>query len=103
MNSSHAVEFTGAIEFEVYVRPGVRRPSIGGCHDDVLVVRTSAQPVEGQANDAVHRSIAEAFDVRASSVSIVRGATSRRKRIRVEGDPDRLATRLTALRSAEPR
>jgi uncharacterized protein (TIGR00251 family) len=92
-------------EFEVYVRPGSRRPSIGGTHDDVLVVATAARPIDGQANDAVQRSIAEAFAVRASAVSIIRGTTARRKRIRIVAEHDDLtdlATRLNELRVDQP-
>lgn len=82
-----------SFEFEVYVRPGARHPSIGGLHDGVLVVRTSARPIDGRANDAVQQAIAEAFGVRPAAVSIIRGGTARRKRIRVEGDSRILAQR----------
>jgi uncharacterized protein len=91
-------------EFEVYVRPGTRRSSIGGTHDDLLVVATSARPIDGQANDAVQRAIAEAFAVRVSSVSIMRGGAGRRKRIRIDADGGTvtdLAARLKSLRVDE--
>jgi uncharacterized protein len=92
-------------EFEVYVRPGTRRPSIGGTHDDVLVVATSARPIDGQANDAVQQAISTAFGVRPSTVSIIRGGTARRKRIRIESPASNcadLASRLESLRADQP-
>lgn len=88
-----------ALEFDVHVRPGARRASIGGCHDDVLVVRTAAQPIDGRANDEVESTVAEAFGVRRSAVSIVRGSSSRRKHLRVTGDPTALMSRLDELRA----
>lgn len=87
-------------EFEVYVRPGTRRPSIGGTHDNVLVVATSARPIDGQANDAVQQAVADAFAVRVSAVSIVRGGAARRKRIRIDVEASShadLAARLHSL------
>jgi uncharacterized protein YggU (UPF0235/DUF167 family) len=40
--------------------------------------------VEGAANDACVRAVAEHFGVAPSRVSIVRGGTSRRKTIKIE-------------------
>jgi uncharacterized protein (TIGR00251 family) len=87
-----------ALEFDVHVRPGTKRNSVGGVHGELLVVRTTAPPVDGRANDAVESALAEAFGVRPSTVSIVRGATARRKRVRIVGDRDVLVARLDALR-----
>lgn len=53
--------------------------------DDVLIVRVSAPPLDGRANSAVCRVLAEALGVRPSSVSIVRGQRSRDKVVAAEG------------------
>jgi uncharacterized protein len=84
-------------EFDVHVRPGASRTRIDGVHGGVLAVRVAAPPADGRANDAVCAALAAAFDVRPSAVSIVRGSTSRRKRIRIEGDSDHLEVRLKVL------
>jgi uncharacterized protein (TIGR00251 family) len=91
---------TDSFEFEVHVRPGSARAAIGGQHDGRLVVRVTEPARDGRANDGVQRSVADAFDVPRSAVAIVGGPSSRRKRVRIEGDPVGLARRLHALRDA---
>lgn len=86
-----------SFELDVHVRPGARRAEVGGTHDGVLTVKVTAPPVDGAANDAVCRAIAEAFGVRPSAVSIVRGTSSRRKRLAIDGDVDALSARAAAL------
>jgi uncharacterized protein YggU (UPF0235/DUF167 family) len=54
-------------------------------------------PEDGRANAAVLRLLAERLGVAPSSCTLLRGAASREKLIRVEGDPAVLATRLAAL------
>ena len=51
----------------------------------MLRIRVTASPVDGGANAAVEHLIANALDAPASAVAIVRGATSRRKLVAVEG------------------
>ena len=62
-------------------------------------VRLAAPPVDGAANTALLRFLADALDVPRSRLSLASGATSRRKRIAVEGvDAKGLGARLhTAL------
>ena len=87
-----------SIEFDVHVRPGAKRTLVGGTHADLLAVAVAAPPADGQANDAVCRTLADAFGVRPSAVTIVRGHAARRKRMRVDGDHDLLGERLAELR-----
>ncbi len=51
----------------------------------MLVVRVTAPPVGGRANDALCRLIAKRARVGRTRVSVVRGARSRDKLVRVEG------------------
>jgi uncharacterized protein YggU (UPF0235/DUF167 family) len=50
-----------------------------------VVIRVTAPPVDGRANDALCRLIAKAAGVAPSNVSVVHGHTARDKRVRVEG------------------
>lgn len=86
----------------IRVSPGARRPAVGGVHGDSLIVRVTARAVEGRATDAALRAVADALGLRSRAVTLVTGATSREKVIDIEGDPDRIRTRLAELRS-EPR
>ena len=67
--------------------PRARRPGLERRADGVLVARVAAPPVEGKANAAVCALIAEAYGVPKSRVTVVRGARSREKVVRVVRDP----------------
>jgi hypothetical protein len=70
---------------DVHVVPNARRDEIVGVHDGRLRVRVRAPAVDGKANAALCRVVAEHFRVRASKVTIVRGEHARQKTLRVEG------------------
>jgi uncharacterized protein (TIGR00251 family) len=86
------------VEFEVHVRPGSSRTAVGGEHDGRLVVRVAAPAIDGRANDAVVRALADAMGAARADVTIAGGASARRKRIRITGDEEVLTARLDALR-----
>ena len=80
------------LRFEVRVKPGASRTAVGGRRGEALVVAVAAPAVEGQANHAVQRALAEAFGVRPRHVIIVRGHRARDKVVEIEaGDAQRLA------------
>ena len=56
-----------------------------GERDDSVVIRVSAPPVDGRANEALCRLVAKKAGLAPSKVSVVRGHTARDKVIRVEG------------------
>lgn len=59
--------------------------------DGILRARVAARPVEGAANQALVRLIAESLDVPKTRVTIRSGATGRTKVVELEGaSPDRL-------------
>jgi uncharacterized protein (TIGR00251 family) len=83
---------TGEVVLDLHVQPGAKRTEVAGTHGDRLKIRLAAPPVDGAANDELVRFLAEAFGVPRRNVTIVTGATARRKRVRIEGAtkrPDR--------------
>lgn len=56
-----------------------------GEREGSVVIRVSAPPVDGKANEALCRLVAKKAGVAPSKVSVVRGHTARDKLIRVEG------------------
>lgn len=76
---------TGAIVLELHVQPGAKRTEAAGTHGDRVKIRLAAPPVDGAANDELVRFLADAFGVPRRQVTIVSGATSRQKRVRIEG------------------
>jgi hypothetical protein len=77
---------------EVVVKPKAHRDEIAGWLGDSLKVAVSAPPEGGRANEAVCSLISRALDVSKSSVTVVRGKSSRKKLLRLEGvPPERVA------------
>lgn len=74
--------------YSVRVKPGSSRTWVGGGYGDppALVVAVNAPAVDGRANDAVVRALADALGCRPVDVEIVSGHTARTKVVRVEGD-----------------
>jgi uncharacterized protein (TIGR00251 family) len=82
------------MRLKLHVRPGASRTVVGGSHDGALVVRVNARAVDGQATDAALRAVADAFGVRRTAVTLVRGATSRSKIVDIEGGSQGLLAQL---------
>ena len=72
-------------EIAVRLQPRASATEIVGERHGVLVVRVTAPPVDGRANDALCRLIAKRAGVGVRSVSVVRGDGSREKLVRVRG------------------
>jgi uncharacterized protein (TIGR00251 family) len=72
---------------EIRVRPNSSRNKVGGTVGEPprLVVAVQAPAVDGKANQAVIKQLAEAFNLRARDFTIVFGELGRDKRLTVEG------------------
>ena len=70
---------------KVRLQPRAARNEIVGERDGALVVRLTAPPVDGRANEALCRLLARRLGVAATRVTLLRGAKSRDKVVRVEG------------------
>jgi uncharacterized protein (TIGR00251 family) len=82
----------------VRVIPRSGRDAFGGRRGDALLVRLAAAPVDGAANDALIRFLADAFDLPRREITLVAGARSRDKQVRIGGlTADQLAARLATL------
>jgi len=73
---------------EIRVRPNSSRNKVGGIAGDPprLIVAVQAPAVDGKANEAVIKELANAFDCRARDFTIVFGELGRDKRLLVQGD-----------------
>ena len=66
--------------------------------DGALKLAVTAPPIEGRANEACIRFLAELLNVARSSVTIAAGASSRNKVVRIEGlTAERVRARLKIL------
>jgi len=78
-----------ALVLTLHVQPGAKRTEVAGVHGDALKIRLAAPPVEGKANAALLRYLAEAFGVPQRAVTLVRGEASRRKTVRIAAPRER--------------
>ena len=86
----------GGAQVDVHAAPRAAKSTVAGTHGERLKIRLAAPPVDGAANDALVDLIAERTGVASRDVTLVRGASSRRKTVAVAGvDPRRLAAALT--------
>lgn len=74
-----------SIELEIKVVTRSSQSKVELREDGSLKAWIHASPVEGQANQALCELLADKLRVSLLSVTIVRGVSSRRKRIRLDG------------------
>jgi hypothetical protein len=81
------------ITLTLHVQPGAKQTTVAGLHGDALKIRLAAPPIEGRANEALLRFIADFFKVPLRNVELKQGGQSRHKRVEVRGsaiNPDSL-------------
>ncbi len=85
MSTLRLTEKDGAVTVDIQVKPRSSREGVGPVQADRLCVSVNAPPVDGKANEAGVRVLAETFGVPNAVVTIVRGETGRKKTVRVAG------------------
>ncbi len=73
------------VTIDVLLKPGAKNNAIELAPGGGLRIRVTARPVDGKANAGLIRLLAKALRVPKSSLSIVKGTTSRAKVIAVDG------------------
>jgi len=87
------------VRFAVRLTPRSAVERVEDVVDGVLKVRVTSPAVEGAANNALIRLLAEELGVARRDVRIVAGATSRQKLVVIDGmDPDAIVARWPGLR-----
>jgi len=85
----YRVATDGRITLTLHIQPGAKKTEFAGQHGDALKIRLAAPPVDGKANEALVKFIAETLGIARSEVSIKSGHTSRRKVVEID-NPTRL-------------
>ena len=91
----------GGIRLRLKVQPKARREAVTGLAPDpdgaALKLSVAAPPEDGKANAAVIALLSKRLGVAKSAVSVVSGATDRRKMLEIRGEPETLRAALDAL------
>ncbi len=74
-----------SITLTLHIQPGAKRSEVAGLHGEALKIRLAAPPIEGRANEALLRFVADSFDVPLRQVELLRGAQSRHKMVKITG------------------
>jgi hypothetical protein len=83
------------ITLTLHVQPGAKRSEIVGLHGEALKIKLAAPPIEGRANEALLKFIADLFAVPLRNTELKQGGQSRHKVVAVTGsriDPGILLT-----------
>ena len=76
-------ENSDGVTFAVRVVPRASRSEVAGLHDGALRIRIAAPPVEGAANRELVKFLAKKFKVAQAAISLLSGANSKQKVIRI--------------------
>ena len=92
------------VRVRLKVGPKAKRSQIGGLSGEpdggpmgqgrALKISVTAAPEHGKANEAVIALLAEEWGVAKSAISVVSGATGRRKLVEIRGAPQELLAKL---------
>ena len=83
MSRSWCSDLPGGVRLAVQISPNAKRSEVIGILEDVLKIRLQAQAIEGKANEALLRFIAEALAVPRSAIVITHGLSNKRKLLEV--------------------
>jgi len=74
---------------ELHVQPRASSEGLAGVSEQGLKVRLATPPVDGRANEALQTLLSREFGVPKAHIVLERGASARRKRVRIRA-PRRL-------------
>ncbi len=78
-------ETKDGVLFKIRVIPRSSRSEVAGIQNGALKIKIKAPPVEGKANEECIRFLSELFGVARRHIAIAGGATSKNKRISIQG------------------
>ena len=85
MSDWYRVAADGRITLTLHIQPGAKKTELAGLHGEALKIRLAAPPVDGKANEALLRFVAERLQLPKSAVTLKSGQTSRHKVLEIAG------------------
>jgi uncharacterized protein (TIGR00251 family) len=87
----------------VRAQPGSKKAGVVGEHGGALKIAVTSPPQDGRANKALSSAIRDLFNLRASEVELLSGASSRDKRFLLRGMKKQQLEPLLATLLSRPR
>ena len=89
------VDSSQSILLKLKIHPGAKRSKVNGYFGDALKIDLQAPPVDGKANAALLKFLAEILKLPKSAVELKSGDTSRDKVVRISGTtPEKIISAL---------
>jgi uncharacterized protein (TIGR00251 family) len=85
MSQSWCSAIAGGVRIAVHVMPNAKKSEVSGLQGDAIKIRLQAPALEGRANEALIRFLAEALNLPRSAISITHGQTNKRKLLALTG------------------
>lgn len=77
------------MKYTIYLHPGSSKNEVEKLDNNSLRVRVTAQPIDGEANDALVELLSEHFGVPKSTIEIIQGLKSKTKIVEVESEEEK--------------
>lgn len=91
-------DMTDGVIIRLRVQPRASKSGFAGVFEDSIRLKIHAPPVDGAANEACQRFLADFFSITMKSVQLISGAASRTKLFLLKGlSLDEAARRLSAV------
>lgn len=87
----------GAVQIAVRAQPGAKRSAVLGMHGARIRIAVQAPPVDGKANEALERFVAEQLGLPRARVAVSAGSSSRDKRLSIDAGLAETLARLAEL------
>jgi len=78
------------LEVYLYIQPRSSENKIVGLIDNRLKIKLKAPPVDGAANKMCIKFLSKTFHISKSKIEIVSGHNNRKKKLRIDGDSQKI-------------
>lgn len=85
MSRDWCSQIAGGVRLAVQVMPNAKKSEVVGLLDDAIKIRLQAPALEGRANEALIRYLADLLGLPKSAVVITHGQTNKRKLLELTG------------------
>jgi uncharacterized protein (TIGR00251 family) len=76
-------ELPNGVRLSVHISPNAKKSEVLGIHADALKIKLQAQPIEGKANEALIRFIADKLGLPRRAITITHGHLNKHKLLEV--------------------
>ena len=79
------VDNSGAVLLKLRIHPGAKRSKVNGIFNDALKIDLQAPPVDGKANAALLKFLADLLGISRAAIELKSGECSRDKTVKISG------------------